>query len=203
MLQAKQLFEEGITRVRSIDVIYLHLVNNLRLPESDVADLLRSEIVYSLSSFDRLMHDLVRLGMIEIFIGARIPTNAYKSFGINLTHFGDLKSTTVPPPEYFFERIIVANHKHLSFQDPDKVSEALSLFWLENHKWQTIATRMGRDQQDLKTELKNIVIRRNQIVHEGDFDLFTNNLEPITHSNTLTMVNFIERLGLEIYDLVS
>lgn len=203
MLQAKKLFEEGIIRVRRIDTIYLHLINVLKIPESDITDLLRSEIVYSVSSFDRLIHDLVRLGMLEIFTGSRIATNAYKSFSISLNNFLDLNSTTIPPPEHFFERIIVSNHKHLSFQDPDKVSEALSLFWLENHKWQKIATKMGRDQSDLKTELKNIIIRRNQIVHEGDFDLFTYDLEPLTHGDTITMVNFLEQLGLEIYALVS
>jgi hypothetical protein len=78
----------------------------------------------------------------------------------------------------------------------------LSLIWHENHKWQKIATEMGMTQNNLKTELKNIVIRRNQIVHEGDFDLFTGDIQPIIHSDAQQSVEFIDNLGNTIYDLV-
>lgn len=60
MLRAKQIFDNGIVRVRNIDSVFLHLTGHLGFTPIDVSDLLRSEIVYSLSSFDRLIHDLVK-----------------------------------------------------------------------------------------------------------------------------------------------
>lgn len=202
MLRAKQIFDFGINRVRNIDSLFVHLTTILGFNPAEVSDLLRSEIVYSVSSFDRLMHDLVKVGMVDSFKGLRTPTNAYKNFSISLNQFDAINSASVPPAEFVFEQTIMASHKHLSFQDPDKVSEALSLIWHENHKWQKIATEMGMNQADVKTELKNIVIRRNQIVHEGDFDLFTGNIQPIIHADTQQSVDFINALANTIYDLV-
>ncbi|MBG0782037.1 MAG: hypothetical protein H0S84_07200 [Bacteroidales bacterium] len=202
MLRAKQIFDFGINRVRNIDSLFLHLTNQLGFNPTDVSDLLRSEIVYSLSSFDRLVHDLVKAGMIDSFTGIRTTTNAYKNFSITLKQFDAINSASIPPAEFVFEQTITSSHKHLSFQDPEKVVEALSLIWHENHKWQKIATEMGMNQNDLKTELKNIVIRRNQIVHEGDFDLFTGDIQPIFQSDTRQSVDFINSLGNTIYNLV-
>ncbi len=202
MLRAKQIFETGIIRVRNIDSLFVHLTTQLGFNSTDVSDLLRSEVVYSLSSFDRLIHDLVKSGMVEAFKGLRPPTNSYKNFNISLNQFDAINSASVPPAEFVFAQTITSSHKHLSFQDSDKVTEALSLIWHENHKWQKIATEMGMNQNDLRTELKNIVIRRNQIVHEGDFDLFTGNIQPICHSDTQQSVNFIDKLGNSIYNLV-
>lgn len=202
MLRAKHIFDEGLIRVRNVDSLFIHLTSRLGFNSSEVSDLLRSEIVYSLSSFDRLIHDLVKVGMIETFQGNRISTNAYKNFNISLNQFDSINNASIPPAEYIFSQTISSNHKHLSFQDPDKVSEALSLIWNENHKWQKIATSMNMNQNNVKTELKNIVIRRNQIVHEGDLDLFTGNLQPIEHIDVLQAVDFIDALGTAIYDLV-
>lgn len=202
MLRAKQIFDIGINRVRNTDSLFVHLTTQLGFKPTDVSDLLRSEIVYSLSSFDRLIHDLVKAGMVESFKGLRTPTNSYKNFNISLNQFDAINSASVPPAEFVFAQTITSSNKHLSFQDPDRVTEALGLIWHENHKWQKIAMEMGIDQRNLKTELKNIVIRRNQIVHEGDFDLFTGNIQPIIHSDTQQSVNFIDKIGKSIYDLV-
>lgn len=202
MLRAKQIFDNGINRVRNIDSLFVHLSTQFNFNSSDISDLLRSEIVYSISSFDRLIHDLVKSGMLEAFKGQRVQTSSYRNFNITLNQFSAINNASIPPAEYIFEQTITSNHKHLSFQYPDKVTEALSLIWQENHKWQQIATKMGMNQNDVKTELKNIVIRRNQIVHEGDFDLFTGSILSISHSDTLQAVDFIDNLGNSIYDLV-
>ncbi len=164
MQRAKEIFETGISRVRNIDSLFVHLTSNQGFNPEDVSDLLRTEIVYCISSFDRFIHDIVNLAMVETFIGNRTPTNSYKNFGITLHQFDSINNASIPPAEHIFSQTIISNHKHLSFQDPSKVTEALSLIWHENHKWQKLASKMSMNQNDLKTELKNIVIRRNQIV---------------------------------------
>ena len=168
-----------------------NLIASYGLKHLSTGDLLRSEIVYSLSSFDRLIHDLVKVGMVDSFKGLKTPTNAYKNFNISLNQFEAINTASIPPAEFIFAQTIMSSHKHLSFQDPDKVTEALSLIWHEDHKWQKIGTNMGIDKNDLKIKLKNIVIRRNQIVHEGDFDLSTGTIQPINHYDTKESVDFI------------
>jgi hypothetical protein len=203
MQRAKQRFDNGILRVRRLDSLYIHLTNQLHFPAVEVSDILRSQLVYSISSFDKFIHDVVKQGMVETFIGSRAATNAYSSFGISLQQLSAITATsTVPPPEVIFENTIANNHKHLSFQEPDKVSAALSLIWPEEHKWQRIATCIGRSESSVKTELKNIVIRRNQIVHEADIDLMTGLVQDIIHNDVQVSVNFVEAVANCIYSLI-
>jgi hypothetical protein len=195
MHRSKVRFDSAMQRIRQLDALYVHLSNNLHFPTDTISDLLRAEIVYVISAFDKYIHDIVRQGMVEIFTGVRQQTSAYKSFQISIEQFDLINSSTsVPPPESVFESTVAAYHKHLSFQDPDKVAAALSLMWPEVHKWQRIAQCMGKTESDTRIELKNIIIRRNQIVHEGDIDLLTGQVQQIDHADTLESVNFINDL---------
>lgn len=202
MQVCKDKLLHNIDRISNMHAIYKHLTNSLKFNQDDVADIIRSEIVYLISAFDRLIHDLVKIGMIEIFLGNRPMTAAYKKFTISIEQSNMINNSTVPPPEFVFEQIIVKSHKHLSFQEPDKISNALSLIWDENHKWQKIATELGLSQNDVKIKLKNLVIRRNQIVHESDIDLFSGNLLPIFETDVESATTFIKDLGCKIYELV-
>lgn len=203
MLRAKSRFNKGIERIRKLDTVYLHLVTSIGIPHSDVADILRSQIMYLVSAFDKFIHDLVRQGMVDAFLNTRIKTASFKKFSISLEQFHDLTSSSIiPPAQTVFENIVIQNHRHLSFQTPEKVVQALSLVWDEPHKWQKISSSMGLPENDVRVELNNIVIRRNQIVHENDFDLLTNTLQPITHDDVKDSVDFIEKLGGCIYSEV-
>lgn len=61
---------------------------------------------------------------------------------------------------------------------------------------------MGMPESDVKTELKNISIRRNQIVHEGDYVASGFSRQTIEKSDADEVMNFIEQLGTAIYNLV-
>lgn len=203
MHRSKSRFDASVLRVRNLDSLYIHLTNTLHFPAIDVSDILRSELVYIISAFDKLMHDIIKQGMIETFLGQRIATPSYKNFTITLAQLDSINnSTLIPSPVDIFEGIIINNHNHLSFQDPDKLNPALSLIWLESHKWQKIASCMAMTENDVKVELKNIVIRRNQIVHEGDLDLLTGILQPIRHVDVIDSVNFIDKLANCIFILI-
>jgi hypothetical protein len=202
MLRAKTRFNAGIQRARNLHALYIHLTTIQHFPPDTVSDLLRSEIVYVVSSFDKFIHDIVKQGMVDTFVGRRVATNAYKNFNITLEQFEAIKYATLPPPEGVFENTIIENHNNLSFQDPEKVAGALSLIWNEQHKWQSIANCMGKKENDIRIELKNIVIRRNQIVHEGDINLMSGQLQILNEPDVIESINFIEELGNCIYSLI-
>ncbi|SEN25035.1 hypothetical protein SAMN05192574_102908 [Mucilaginibacter gossypiicola] len=202
MLSAKRQFDESMSRVNELDSLFTHLNTTLRFPSASISDLLRSEVVYSVSALDKLIHELVKEGMVEIFLLRRPRTSAYSKFPLTLDIVNNINLGVIPP-ELVFARHISESHRHLSFQDPDKISSILPLIWAEPHKWQTIALAMGLTEADVKTKLKNIVIRRNQIVHESDLDLSTGDIQPISQTDVRDIVQFIVLLGNTIFSLVA
>lgn len=125
-------------------------------------------------------------------------------------------------PEYVFEREINQKHAHASFQTPDNISKGLSLIWSENHKWQKITDAIKRGITDdinrgespiiqeyyvkenyIKTELINIVNRRNAIVHQADTDPQTNEKRTIQAEDTLSSIQFIKKLGSAIFNCIN
>ena len=101
-----------------------------------------------------------------------------------------------------FEAQIVHKLTFQSYQEPIKISDGLSLIWDETNKWKRISVSMGLDENYLKIKLKNISIRRNQIVHEGDYSNALLQRQAITHTDTSDVVDFIFSLGTTIYNLV-
>jgi hypothetical protein len=208
MQQAFEQFKNNIKSVKELEVIHYHLVTEMKLP-NDLSDILRSQLVYAVSALDKLIHELVRIGMLQSFLGQRTKTLKFNGFTISLETYNKIqqisKSTEIlqlERPEYFFEQEIIIKHKHLSFQDPDKISDALSLIWEEKQKWQKIALSLNMSDDYLKKRLKNIVSRRNQIAHEADIDIQTNLRNSIDENDAKESVDFIFSLGESIFKLV-
>ena len=177
---------------------YLHQVVK---PPYDYNDLLRWQWAQSVSALDKLIHDIVRIGMRESFSGNRPITDKFSNFAINFSTYQQLQQNQLSAP-LVFEQYVTAKNKTLSFQEPDKISDGLSYIWAEPHKWQAIATQMGKAENAVRTELKNISIRRNQIVHEGDYITSNTSRQSIEKADVDEVSDFIELLGTAIYTLV-
>lgn len=218
MQQAFDQFTAEIRRCRELNVLFRHLKDDLHLL-FDLSDLLRAEIVYSVSALDKLVHELIRIGMIDAFNNLRPKTSKFNGYTISFSALDNMNSfynqqiaslqnpinfvgAPIPPPVFWFEQEIVAKHKALSFQEPGKIADGLSLIWVENYKWQKLAVLMATDEATVQTTLRNIVGRRNLIVHEADIDAATATRLPITEQDAVDSVNFIERLGDSIFQSV-
>ncbi|MFJ2992370.1 HEPN domain-containing protein [Pandoraea sp. NPDC087047] len=181
--------------------IYDYLTENVRGPVS-FDDLLRSKIVYSVSAFDKLLHDIIRIGMVDIFSGNRPSTPKFLNEPIPLKVVEQLRSPAAPPSEIVFAQTIREKLKTLSFQDPEKVADGLSYIWSENQKWQKISAEMGDDEKTVRTTLKLIVSRRNAIVHEADIDMSAEAKRPIDRQSAGDVTRFLRNLGETIHRLV-
>lgn len=195
------VFRANLQDADALAGVFEFLTNTVGGPLS-FDDLLRSKIVYSVSAFDKLIHDLVKRGMIEIFVGKRPPTPKYSNETISLQSAQQLASAVTPPPEVMFEQLVQAKLKVFSFQDPEKVADALSYIWPEQQKWHRIASVVGIDEKTIRTTLKLIVSRRNSIVHEADIDPTTNTKIPITKLEADKVTDFLLRLGNSIGSLI-
>jgi hypothetical protein len=202
MHNAKALFLANIRDADALVGIYEYLAGSVGEAIS-FDDLLRSRIVYSVSAFDKLLHDLIRVGIVQTYLGNRAATPKYQNEPIPLSVAQQLSSATTPPPEVIFEQIVRAKLKILSFQDPDKVSDGLSYIWPEPQKWQKIATKIGIPEATAKTTLRLIANRRNAIVHEADLDPVTGQKISISKVESNEVSSFLLNLGTAICDLVT
>lgn len=202
MRNALALFNENIKSARHAGGLYDYLTASVTVPAS-FEDLLRSQVVYAVSAFDKLIHDLVRIGMLEIFTGARPPTPKYLSEPISIQVHSDLISASIPPKEHIFEQAIFRKLKTASYQDPIKVADGLSYIWDEKQKWQKISEKMARPDSVTRTTLKLIADRRNTIVHEADIDPLTNEKLGITKAECEELTDFLHLCGNEIAKLVT
>ena len=201
MHRALAAFNQTIADARSMTTLFDFLTASVPSPFS-YDDLLRIQLVYAVSAFDKLIHELVRIGMVNSFLGARTPTPKYKAETISIEFHLTLVSATLPPPVSLFEQEVARKLKILSFQDPKKVADALSYIWDEKDKWQKIGTTMGMNADDARTQLKLIVDRRNAIVHESDSDALSVLKQPLSKDECRNVTDFIESCGRAIYGLV-
>lgn len=201
MLNAKAVFHRNIRQASELGGLFDYLSNTVPIQEQ-FDDLLRSQIVDTVSAFDKLMHDLIRIGMVKIFENQRPPTSKYSGETVSIQHLPFLAAGAIPPPPVRFEEIIREKLSKMSFQDPSKIADGLSYIWNEGQKWQRIAHGLGMTDDDVKRKQKLIVTRRNAIVHEADLDPVTNKKQAITRAEATEISNFLLALGDRICDLV-
>lgn len=196
------LFNSNMRQAQEISALYDYLVATVAVP-LQFDDLLRSQLVYAISAFDKLVHDLVRVGMVQSFMGTRLPTGKYLSEPISMQMHIEILQATIPPKEHVFEQAIFRKFKTVSFQDPAKIADGLSYIWDESQKWQKIAASLGMSDAVVRTRLKLIADRRNAIVHEADIDPSTNTKFAIAKAESEGSLNFLQTCGNVIANLVT
>ena len=199
MNKTLDIFRANLDRVRAIHAVYLHF-SGLVTPAIDLTDLLRAEIVLIVSALDHFVHELTRLGMMEIWRGDRTATPSYSKFSVSLDVTTQLAGGSAG--DVHLETEIRTSHSFLSFQQPDKIAEAMRLF-SPIELWNEIGALLGEDPQNLQTQLKLIVERRNKIAHEADLDpSYPHQRWPIDRKDTEEVLAFMEKIGEAIYQLV-
>lgn len=192
----------GFRANMALTTLYDYLVKTI-CNSANFDDLLRSKIVYAVSAFDKLMHDIICKGMVEIYVGKRPTTPKYLAEPIRLELVQQLNDATIPPPEVIFELAMRDKLKILSFQDPDKLADGLAYIWNEKQKWSKIANTIGNDEKNMRTKLKLIVARRNSIVHEADIDPVSETKRLISRGEVEDLGRFLRKVGEAIHALVA
>ena len=219
MTNAIRVFRDGILETRKMSIVYNHFVNDLNISHDEVADILRAQVVNVVSAFDRLIHELITNGVIEIFLGKRKKKKKFLNQpfkaetlikSIEFTKPGFIPTSVNDNPQYLVEKEMREKMSYLAFEAPEKVKDALNYIWDNDHKFKTIAVDMAmtgatdnEKQKKLEQELQLIVDRRNQIAHEGDIDPSTNSKRTISIEMSNDAINFIEKLGESVYKLIT
>ena len=82
MIRAIDKFSANIGRVRELGNLHAAICN-MTSKAIDTSDILRAEIVLAVSALDTLVHDIVNIGIIEIFLERDPPRTARKIFQSN------------------------------------------------------------------------------------------------------------------------
>lgn len=194
MNNAKQRFLDEIAHAKSLSQLHSHVVATYALPH-DPDDLNRTKVVWAVSAFDKLIHDLIRLGMVQTFAGLRNATAKYLAEPVPLSTIVNTYSVALTAAAITFEQVVFGKLKHLSFQDPRKLVDGLGLIWAEQHKWAVLGLEMGLSEVDARTTLSLIASRRNAIVHEADLDPVTSMKNPLDAQTSDDVVFYLEKLG--------
>ena len=201
MQSAIDLFRLSIARVR--DLIAVH--NSLKAQASsvlDLSDMLRAALVLAVSALDYYIHEVVRIGMLEIHGGQRPEPPAFSRFQISL---GNARAgiNAGQNIDSWLEDEIRQSHSYKSFQSPKAIADAVRLI-SDRKLWEEVSTNMSSPAQDIKQQLSLIVDRRNKIAHEADIDptLSIGNRWPIDELLVNEAVDFIEQVVESIHKIL-
>jgi hypothetical protein len=201
MQPAIDLFRISIARVR--DLIAVH--NSLKAQASsvlDLSDILRASLVLAVSALDYYIHEVVRIGMLEIHRGQRPEPPAFSGFQISL---GNARAgiNAGQNIDSWLEDEIRQRHSYKSFQQPNAIADAVRLI-CDKKLWEEVSINMGRPAKDIKKELSRIVDRRNKIAHEADIDPSypIGDRWPIDQLLVNEAVDFIEQVVESIHNIL-
>lgn len=142
------------------------LVSLKPAPYRDTSDILRAQLVLVVSALDYFVHEVTRIGMLQILRGTRQPTKHFDSFKVTTT---SALAAVTDSTGGWLESEIRTQHAFLAFQKAEKIADAIRMIH-STPLWRDVAGRMHRPEDDVKRELDLIVSRRNQIAHEADLD---------------------------------
>jgi len=151
---------ENISRVKELGGLY-EAVTSITTNIIDASDLLRAQVVMIVSAIDHYVHEITRIGMLEIYNGNRPATQAFQRFQISTNVLQSMISSSHNSSS-IFEDEIRTRHSYLSFQHPDKIAEAIRLFY-PDPLWPAVGQRLGTTATNIKTRLRLIVDTKNFI----------------------------------------
>lgn len=193
-------FRENISHVRQLGGIH-QVISHLITSAVDSSDVLRSQHVLVVSALDCYVHNLTRMGMLEVFDGRRPSTPSYLRFRVSMDTVSSVASKADMRAN--FEAEIRSQHSYLSFQHPDKIADAVRLF-SDVSLWERVAFSLGSTPTATKERLRLIVDRRNKIAHEADRDpSFPGVRWPIHAADVDGTISFIADLCEAIHTNVS
>jgi len=199
MQRAIEQFRENIGYVRSLGAIHAALKAQTT-PVLDLSDILRAELVMAVSALDHYIHEVVKIGVLEIYDGSRKDTPAFLRFPVRMDNVHQALAS--PTNTYWLESAIREHYSWQSFQQADKIADAIRLI-SEIKLWDEIANILGKSPQNVKQQLKLIVDRRNKIAHEADLDPTVPGIRwPIDEVLVNDSVDFIEQLAETIHSLM-
>lgn len=194
MNRAIEALRSSMNRVQHLGGLH-EALSSLTTCAVDASDILRAQIVLGVSALDYYIHEITAIGMVEVFQGKRPHTPSFIKYRVSMQSMFSGSSS-------WFESDVRDRNSYLSFQQPEKIAEAIR-FFSQVKLWQEVSALLATPEQDVKNRLKLIVERRNKIAHEADIDpSYPNARWPITQSDVDTSLSFLSKVCENIHTVV-
>jgi hypothetical protein len=201
MQRAIQQLRLNIQSVKELDSIYSLIVENYPLLAEQSSEILRAEIVLSVSTLDCFIHDLVKYGMVETYQENRLASKQFETYQIPFKFLKHIENSQRTDDKLgYLETAISEINSKDSYQSPKNIEYALGLINI-NKIWSALANEMNSKADDIKNELSLIVDRRNKIAHEADYNNLSGDKYPIDRNNVNDVIAFIEKFCEAIYKI--
>ena len=174
-------------------------MENLQVGAFDVADLYRAAWVQAVSALDHWVHREVYDRALAFALNVGVPRpKRFLALKIPMQMFEAVHHHEEALTEVFAAHLR-AQFGYLSFQQPEKIKEAL-LHVSEVSLWPEVARRIpDMTAEQVQAQLRDIVGRRNRIAHEADRDpAQVHDKQEITAQATSEVIEHIQRVATAI-----
>ena len=193
MQEAIDRFRTNLIPVRNLGSIVTAL-SSQTTGALDLTDILRAELVLSVSALDHYIHEVVRLGMLEAYQGIRLRTAQFQGFQVSLGSATGMSSTLQSTKDTWIDEEIRSRNSFRSLQTPETIASAIRLI-SDVTLWDQVARHMNASTEQVKNRLRLIVDRRNKIAHEADMSPFPyQDRWPINRHMVTNAVDFLEQV---------
>jgi hypothetical protein len=153
------------------------------------------------SALDHYIHEIVEQGMIETYENNRPRTAMFLRFNISIECV--ILGLSSQQNVGLLRNEIHETLSFRSFQNPDKIAEAIKLISRKN-LWNEVGRSLAMNPRDVKNQLLLIIDRRNKIAHEADQNpAFPGTRWPIKAILVNDAVSFIENIVNSIHHMVT
>ena len=199
MQQAIDGFRANIERVNALGDIS-RAIDRQTTVVIDLTDLLRAQMVLSVSALDYYIHEVVRIGMMESYLGTRTRTDQFRNWNLKIA---DVEASILNPQTLdWLDEAVRREHGWRSFQSSENVAKAVRLIH-PDPIWAAVAAQMGRSAADIRRQMDLVVDRRNKIAHEADMDpSYPGTRWPISSVVVEDATNFISGVVEAIHTVV-
>ena len=190
MIQAKSNFDRNLSYVNDIGSIYDEVVRLAPTLTTQASQLLRSQFVLLVSALDTYIHDIVRIGILQVYQGVRPVSKNLGKLSFTYNDLSELEAQSPMMKTPTLEQIIRRINSEDSYQSSKSIEYALGLIGITGI-WSKLSPRLMMQPDEIKTKLDLIVRRRNQIAHESDYNPITGEQQNINKDELDTTKAFI------------
>jgi hypothetical protein len=187
-------YQNNSKSIKELGQLFDLIISKFPLLQTQAEDILRAQFVMIVSALDCYIHDVVRIGMLEIYSGGRNPSKNTEKYSINLTTLQQIEKAPDEQTKLaFLEKHIQTKNTEESFQSPKSIEYALGLINIDKI-WTKLSSKMNLPPDDIKKQLALVVDRRNKIAHESDRDNLTGSKIIIDKTLIDNTISFIDNL---------
>ncbi len=188
-------FERNISSVEELIKIYEIIQLQLPILKTQSGEILRAIIVLSVSALDNFLHDFYRTEIVDSYLGNGNFNIQFDKIKISIKSLREIdNSVSTAEKQNYLTNELRKIQKTESYQSSRSIESIFANLSVKNI-W-TKLEEIGIDNlksNDIKSELSNIIDRRNKISHESDWDFVNQTKYPIALTDAKYVVNFIKK----------